>query len=948
MRDDGAGTLLARTLVGRDTDLLALQDAWRRGGTTRVVAGPAGIGKTRLVRELTSWALAQGGVVLTGRCSATSQEAPLRPLREALLTASRNGLRPSASLEAFVPSLARLVPEWGDADVGPAAPDSALVLGEAVLRLLMDNARGGPTATLVIDDLQWADPESLTVLEYVADNLADTPVLLVATVRDDAPGPGAEMAAALLRRRAAVELALDPLSPDDVLTLASSCLTGASLPPQVAPALIERCEGIPFLVEELLATGMRSGWDTVAADVPGSVTASVAARLDSLPAPARPLVQAAALLGRQFDWTIATTAAGLDETAGVDLLRQMARAQLIEVDGPGFRFRHTLTRDAVLAGAAPAERAVLARRARTALEALDPALSGERCVLAAELALTAGDTADAAARLIQAARRAVDDGALGSADALATRALAIAPASQRPDAEELLLRVCALAGQTERAEELGQRLLGTGGDPDAHAEVHVMLGTVDLAAGRWRSAADHARDARALVPEEHPLTARADVVAAHAAMGQHDVDGALALAAGALARARQTGQPDVQCEALEVVGRVERGRDLRAAEAAFAEAHSIATNAGLPLWQVRALQELGTIDMYDTLATERLLEARATAARLGALSIVAVIDLQLSAVYDERGDLDLGLAAAARCEEASRRWQLATFPMSLAMQAMLHARAGRRADMDTAIAAAYATGEDRANVHAGVTGNAEAVYHVITGDLEAARRHADEAMAGLRERSDGVFPFPGMWALLRTLLDEDGAAARAEVAALPVDAPVSRQMLVAAEAVAIGRAGDGAVAAARFADADGQLARQQGGFRRGLLRLLVAPAAHADGWGDPVTWLRETLAAVEAQGLDALAGRCRVLLREVGAPVPRRGRGDSGAVPPTLAALGITSREVDVLALVAGGATNRAVAEQLSISTRTVDKHVERLLQKTGTSRAGLAEVARAAGVLRT
>ena len=68
-------------------------------------------------------------------------------------------------------------------------------------------------------------------------------------------------------------------------------------------------------------------------------------------------------------------------------------------------------------------------------------------------------------------------------------------------------------------------------------------------------------------------------------------------------------------------------------------------------------------------------------------------------------------------------------------------------------------------------------------------------------------------------------------------------------------------------------------------------------------------------------------------------------MPPALAALGITSREVDVLALVATGATNREVGERLFISTRTVDKHVERLLQKAGTTRAGLADLAEQAGL---
>ena len=148
-----------------------------------------------------------------------------------------------------------------------------------------------------------------------------------------------------------------------------------------------------------------------------------------------------------------------------------------------------------------------------------------------------------------------------------------------------------------------------------------------------------------------------------------------------------------------------------------------------------------------------------------------------------------------------------------------------------------------------------------------------------------------------------------------------------------------------FAAVDEGLATTAYAHHRAYLRQIVAPAAHADGWGDPIAWLRESLATFEASGHDALAARCRVLLKELGAPVPRKGRGDTAAVPPALAALGITSREADVLALVATGATNREVAERLFISTRTVDKHVERLLQKAGTTRAGLADLAEQAGL---
>ena len=101
-------------------------------GEARVVTAAAGVGKSRLARELGSWAMTAGGLVVTGRCSPTGQGTPLRPWREALLAAARAGRRPADDLQAFVPALARVVPEWGDA----ADDASALVLGEAILRLL--------------------------------------------------------------------------------------------------------------------------------------------------------------------------------------------------------------------------------------------------------------------------------------------------------------------------------------------------------------------------------------------------------------------------------------------------------------------------------------------------------------------------------------------------------------------------------------------------------------------------------------------------------------------------------------------------------------------------------------------------------------------------------------------------------------------------------------------
>jgi DNA-binding NarL/FixJ family response regulator len=104
----------------------------------------------------------------------------------------------------------------------------------------------------------------------------------------------------------------------------------------------------------------------------------------------------------------------------------------------------------------------------------------------------------------------------------------------------------------------------------------------------------------------------------------------------------------------------------------------------------------------------------------------------------------------------------------------------------------------------------------------------------------------------------------------------------------------------------------------------------ADGWGDPVAWLREAAAYFQARGDDRIAAACRALLRRAGAPVPRVG---DARLPGRLHALGVTGREAEVLRLLAGGLTNREIAERMFLSPRTVEKHVASLLVKTGVRR---------------
>ena len=147
-------------MVGRDREFAQLQGAWRTGGQVLVVRGRAGIGKSRLVRELADWVRDAGGTVLAGRCSPTAGDVPFRPLREALLAAARVGLAPSSRLAAFRPTLGSLVPEWSGEHAG-GLDGGLIVLAEGVLRLMVEWSSPDAPALLVIEDVQWADRESL-------------------------------------------------------------------------------------------------------------------------------------------------------------------------------------------------------------------------------------------------------------------------------------------------------------------------------------------------------------------------------------------------------------------------------------------------------------------------------------------------------------------------------------------------------------------------------------------------------------------------------------------------------------------------------------------------------------------------------------------------------------------------------------------------------------------
>ena len=957
--------VLCPVLVARDDETRHLQAALVRAEAGRggavFLTGEAGIGKSRLVRETARAGGARGLTVLTGRAVAGGVPAPFRPFAEALVSTGRaRGLPDSAELDPFRPALGRLVPQWRPPQ-GVPGDESLIALGEAVLRLLrvLSSDAG---CLLVLEDLHWADLETLALLEYLADNLSAERVLCLGTLRDEeggGPAGPAGLVSALEARGSAAVLPLGRLDPAAMTRMTLACVGAADLPAAVQSFVAARAEGIPFLVEEVLAGLIAEGalaerdgaWqagDLAAAGIPATFADAVRRRLDAVDADTRRVLGAAAVLGRRFDWPLLGPVTGLADADVVAALRRGVGLQLVVADRDGFRFRHALTHDAVLAGLLPPERAVAAARALAAVQAAHPGLPGEACLLAAGLAQRAGDPARAGALLLEAGRRDLAVGALASAERTLTRARTlVAPqdAPARTGVDEALTEVFAMSGQVDRAIEMGQTLLARLDHqvPAARAAaLHLGIARAAIAGARWAEAAESVEVARGLPGAD---AAQADACAAQVAVGRGRLAEADELARAALRAAEEGGRPDVACEALEVIGRVARQRDLEAAEDAFARAAGIASAHGLQLWRLRALHELGTIDQLRTESVDRLLEARALAVAQGALALTATLDLQIAAGLNKQFRADEALAAARRSADAARRFRLAVLPMALIFQATAHAIRGEPGPMEAMIAEAIALAPDDQDVLGCAWGHCRATFALLAEDpAEAHAQMATGAALILSSPATIAPPFLGLWPLLgaaRRDRDADDAAARVRAA------HGTRHLVVAAllgyaDAIRAGRRGQRAEADAAFAAADAQMGPLVAWYRQ-YARRVTAEAALADGWGDPVGWLREAAAYFAARGDDRVAAACRGLLRRAGSPVPRR-RPGHGELPGPLRALGVTEREADVLRLLAAGLSNREIAERMVLSPRTVEKHVASLLAKTGLRRAQVAGYSAALG----
>ncbi|MEU1483629.1 AAA family ATPase [Streptomyces sp. NPDC005752] len=955
--------------IGRDEEIgllsSALDAARRRSGRAVFLAGEAGIGKSRLVGECAVRAYGLGMPVLRGRAGSTGLVVPFRPLMEALSSHFRAAGTPTdPELVPYHPALARLVPEWRSA-ASSGYTETVVELAEALLRLL--SVLGRDTGcVMLLEDLHDCDTETVAVVEYVIDNLADLPVLLLGTLRPE-PGTALDLVRSAEQRHTATVVELRQLDDAQVRSLTGACLETPPerIPTAVQQRLVERAAGNPYLVEvlldDLLETGRlrrtEDGWE--AAEQPGQalpsrILRSWSLRLDRMDEPVRDLLLTAATLGSQFSVAVLQTVTGLEDRALFTHLRSAVETGVIAPHGAApdrYAFRHTLTAEALVSSLAPAERAALARRAAAAVERSGEPLDEDRRQLVASLELAAGNRAGAALQFAEAGRRMLASGSHGSAVVLLERSRSLADESDLAAVTESLAVARAEGGDLDGALVLADSLPPVPARSEAaelRGDTHIKIAWVAVMAER---AADTARQIdlakRLFGPSPSPARrASLAVVDGHLSLlpgGERRETAAAERAARSAAEtAEAQGLPVVACQAWQLLALLSRERGFDAADACLERMLALSTEHSLPLWRVEALVRLGVNGFMRTGDASRLHSARGAAAALGSLLLAQTVDglLAMNAVMCARWD-EAEEITGRSVEASARTGNHGAHRYLLLARAATAAHRGRRRETERSLAAFRRAGGDESALVPLRLGFCGAIGALLEEDRVRALAELDAALVWERDHPSYYY-LSGRYGLRPLLRVLEGEATRGEyeVAAGTPGAALAwnGQFLELAEAVLLGREGDPAGAARRMTAFHARSSAFPVARHLGLR--LVADAAFADRWGEPVVWLRTAEEFFHGAGVQPAAAACRAALRQAGVSVTQH-RGGRDRIPSPLRTNGVTPREYEVFVLLAERPGNQQIAQRLSISPRTVEKHLASLLSKTGrANRTALCEFA--------
>jgi DNA-binding CsgD family transcriptional regulator len=967
--------------VGRRTELTRLIEGWKatvadEQATTALIAGEAGVGKSRLLDEFVA-GVSPPPLLLVGQCMEVVDRAmPFGPIVQVLRSLHRT-LDPAA-LDAVVGpargELGALLPELHASAPGNVVAGAVF---EQLLAVLERLAEREPVL-LLIEDLHWADRSTRELFVFLARSLRETPVMLVGTYRsDDLPRRHPlRVAVAELDRSGVVErIDVAPFDRDEVRELVSE-ICGEEPTAELVDRTFERSDGNAFFAEELLAARATSG------PLPATLRDIVLARINLLSDDTQQVLRAGAVIGRFVDHRLLIAVAGLDDERLMAAVREAVEQQVFVADAGGlqYRFRHALVQEAVEDDLLPGDRVRLHTMVAELLETHPEWFDYGAGELPSEIAChwdAARNSTRALEAALTAARSAEAMYAYPEALLHVERVLAlwadVGDAEARTemrhvDVMRLAAHLAEMAGGPDRALDYIRAALDEVdpvADPVTAGLLHERWGRYAWMLSRtWEEILGHCDEAVRLVPAE-PTVERARVVATLGQQlmlhGRHD--DAIAACEEAITIAQAVGDKVIEGHArnslgsvLAGIGRTDEGiAELHRARDLALETESWADVARAAVNESGALQSFGRHVEGLTLAMEGAELARAHGLDR---SFGAFLRLNANESLWELGRWNEFEEQLHEVEAIGPvgidEWRVAAQRCNLAVARGEFDAARRYAEQ----VADVITGSDRVKDHLAVE-RLRANIARWEGDLDTALRNA---LSAINDRSEGV-----------TLCTDDGVEvildgvgsgaslasrttderARAEYQAATAEIGASFERWVTDERWGGGRPADLALLVehadaelARAHDTDESarwiaLADRWAGYsmlpREAYTRWRASEAAVREG--DRATAECEARRAYE---LAVTMGW--IVVRDAIAQLARRARLDidvpDDVAPSAAERFGLTARELDVLALVAEGRTNRQIAEALFISAKTASVHVSNILAKLGVANRGEAAAA--------
>ncbi len=937
----------ASPFIGRARETAELEAALMSTGAGRggllLLAGEAGVGKTRLATEV----LSRSGLLILpiSLQEVTPPYAPVAAALRAYLRIAPTGLSDYGPLSAYLPLL---LPELGPI---PTGGDRATLV-EAVCGALEAIARRQPTVVF-LDDLQWADNATLELLSALVGSLHQCPLLVLGAYRsDEIPRghPVRRLRAELRRKGQLREITVEPLNPDETATLAAQVL-GAAPDASLAATLYDRTQGLPFFVEELTAALVASagvqimnrGAELTSGDllpVPPTIRDAVLLRVERLSPEARQLLEVSAVAGTQFDLDLVSELAGSE--AG--WTAALASGLVIESDAGQGAFRHALTREAVYGELPWPRRRGLHREIAASLEKQNAPLS-----VVAEHWQMGRDFTRARNALAQLAERSCAVHAYRDAAHAARRALELWPEgeeeSRRLDVLDRLGSCAQLNGDLAEAARAWREVAEQrrqAADGPRFADTQRRLASVYELQANWEAAlAARSAAADAFAQSHLPGEAAAErlAVAAHL-HGAGRFTSALEFVTASLADAERADRLDLQARGRALQGavlaklsRFEEGREaVRAGLALALENNLIGPAAEAYQRLASAYEQAG-----DLAAARDAYQTAFEYCQAKSVSVFAQFCLAcLAVVLRDTGEWDRLITV---CKEVlnSPETNAPTRAIATGLLGLVYAYRGQTKQARSSLQESFdLTQRFEMGLMMIWTVWGLGHLHEVVGDTDSATERCRFLLIHCQQIEDRHYAVPALW-WAATFFASHGLAADARGCAHALAAIASSSGTPEALAALAHALGETALL-----DGNAKLATEQFHQALTILGELDLPYERA------VAQWRAGVALVasgeRALGIERLVEAYRIAAKLKAKPLAERAASELAALGEKvekrlgrkaargLEGGGLTPREREVLRRVALGRTNREIAQELFLSPRTVDMFVRNILNKLNCS----------------